>query len=147
MDAERFQFAQCALPSVFIDGRYQVHKYTYFIAKLYCRPRCGGAAASRPYLAESGEPMQGWWSPAERELAPAYAFCYARTGQATGSFATLLSFGETLSALPQGSRVNTSGRKALLRWIDEVGQHQIDLERPAEGELLVAYTVSKGKRE
>jgi hypothetical protein len=102
----------------------------------------GDAKASRPFLAEGGEPMQGWWSAAERELTPAYAFCFARAGLASGSFATLLSFSESLSA--RASRVNASGRKALLRWTDEAGDHQIDCERPQDGELVVAYNTTAG---
>lgn len=105
----------------------------------------GGAEASRPFLAEGGEPMQGWWSAAERELTPAYAFCYTRRELASASFATLFSFSDTLTA--QACRVNASGRKALLRWTDEAGDHQVDFERPPEGQLVVAYATSRGKKQ
>lgn len=100
-----------------------------------------GPVASRLYLAEADPVMQGWWSGKERDIVPAYAFCYEREDEDSGSFATLFSFSHQLSADRQRSRFNVSGRQGALRWTDEEGEHVLSLSRPAKGELTVEYAV------
>ncbi len=98
-----------------------------------------GMAASRPHLAEDGEPMQGWWSPKERELVPAYAFCFSAAPAATGSLATLFAFSSVLTPDPAWSKINVSGRRAQFRWTDALGRHVLMLDRPADGAMTVDY--------
>jgi hypothetical protein len=101
-----------------------------------------GAVASRPYLGEEKPVRQGWWSAKEREIVPNYAFCYELSRVSNGTFATLLSFSNSLNPDQNWSRVNVSGRKARFRWTDETGTHELRLERPESGEMSVAYSVS-----
>lgn len=103
-------------------------------------PLLSGAVLSRPYLAEESPEMQGWWSPKEREIIPAYAFSFKQCGVYTGMFATLFDFSRLLTTETSWSRANTSGRKAKLKWKDDDGEHVVMLERPKEGSLDVVYT-------
>ena len=97
---------------------------------------------SRLYLGEEKPVMQGWWSGKEREVVPAYAFCYETKKQKTGSFATLFSFTDKLENDVGWSKANVSGRNLRLRWHDDFGTHTINISRPQEGELAVEYKVN-----
>lgn len=105
-----------------------------------------GSAASRTYRGENEPLMQGWWSPAERQLLPNSAFCYEQAAAVTGSFATLFSFTEGIVADPVRSEVKASGRQIRLRWRDQQGSHQIHIARPAEGELVAEYSQQNDAR-
>ena len=97
-----------------------------------------GATRSPAILAQTEPQMQGWWSAKERDIVPAYAFCHALENAVTGSIATLFSFSNELVADP-ASRVNASGRGAMLRWRDAQGPHALRLDRPESGELSLSY--------
>lgn len=105
-----------------------------------------GSDASKTYRGESEPLMQGWWSPAERQLLPNSAFCYEQAAAVTGSFATLFSFTEGIVADPVRSEVKASGRQIRLRWRDQQGSHQIHIARPAEGELVAEYSQQNDAR-
>ena len=100
-----------------------------------------GPSASRPYVGEDKPVMQGWWSEKERELVPNYAFSYEVSGVSNGTFATLFCFSNSLAPDHDWSKVNTSGRKAQFRWRDDVGFHELRLERPEQGDLGISYRV------
>jgi len=98
-----------------------------------------GSAGSRTYRGESEPFMQGWWSPAERQLLPSPAFCYEQPASVSGTFATLFSFSEGVAVDHVRSRVKASGRQIQLNWRDEHGSHQVQVARPVDGELAVEY--------
>jgi len=100
-----------------------------------------GPFASQPYLGEKNPVMQGWWSAKERDIVPNYAFCYELSRVTTGVFATLFSFANSLAPDTTWNKVNVSGRKARFRWKDETGAHELLLERPESGDLVVSYSV------
>ena len=100
-----------------------------------------GPRPSLPILAREQEPMQGWWSPKERELIPAYAFCYEAFGVSSGAAATLFTFSEELTPERTKSRVNVSGRTARLQWRTEIGLHEVKLNRPQHGDMTLEYSV------
>ena len=85
--------------------------------------------------------MQGWWSAKERDIVPNYAFCYELSRVSTGMFATLFSVSHSLVTDTTWNKVNVSGRKARFRWKDERGAHELRLERPESGDLVVSYSV------
>ncbi|WJN59945.1 Glycosyl transferase, group 1 [Pseudomonas sp. SO81] len=99
-----------------------------------------GSVASRTYRGESEPLMQGWWSPAERQLLPNSAFCYEQTAAASGNFATLFSFVEGVVVDSAHSRAKASGRQIHLGWRDLHRSHRLDFARPADGELVVEYS-------
>jgi hypothetical protein len=99
-----------------------------------------GSTASRPYIGETEPQLQGWWSPAERQLLPNFAFCYEQEAATSGSFATLFSFAEGARADFTLSRANVAGRQIRLRWRDCQASHCLDIARPAQGDLSVQYT-------
>lgn len=101
-----------------------------------------GPTASRLYLAETDTVIQGWWSGKERDMVPAYAFCYERENVSSGCFATIFSFSHYLTADRKMSRFNVSGRRGTLRWADDEGEHVLSLSRPAKGDLTVDYAMS-----
>jgi hypothetical protein len=84
--------------------------------------------------------MQGWWSPAERQLLPNSAFCYEQAAAVSGSFATLFSFAEGIAVDTARSRAKASGRQIQLRWQDQHGAHRLDVARPVDDELVVKYS-------
>jgi hypothetical protein len=100
-----------------------------------------GSAQSRTYHGETEPLMQGWWSPAERQLLPNFAFCYEQVATVSGSFATLFSFSDAVTADTVNSRVDASGRKIRLHWRDQHGEHRLEVKRPAKGDLGVTYDV------
>lgn len=108
-------------------------------------PLLDNSIASPIVLAESGDQMQGWWSPKERELIPNYAFCYQKNQVSTGSFATLFSFSNEITNDLVWSKANVSGRKIQLRWKDEKGRHSLMIERPVEGDLVINYNAPTNK--
>jgi hypothetical protein len=71
---------------------------------------------------------------------PAYAFCFEQTDVVTASFATLLTFSQSLTHDTAWSTANVSGRKGHFRWKDEGGRHALFLERPADGDFSIRYT-------
>lgn len=95
--------------------------------------------ASGPCIGEEIPVMQGWWSGQERELLPNPAFNFELNGVTTGNFATLFSFSDLLTPDISWSKVNVTGRKGQLRWLDERGKHEVRFERPESGELIVSY--------
>lgn len=97
--------------------------------------------SSRSYLGEEKPVMQGWWSAKERDIVPNYAFCYELKSVVSGTFATLFSFSNHLSADASWSKINVSGRKGQLRWKDESGVHELRLDRPADGQMNIIYAV------
>jgi len=99
-----------------------------------------GSTASRTYRGESEPQLQGWWSPAERQLLPNFAFCYEQTAVVSGSFATLFSFSDGVTVDSVHSRVDPSGRRIRLCWRDQEGSHHLDVTRPADGDLVVNYS-------
>lgn len=99
-----------------------------------------GTAASRTYRGESEPHMQGWWSPAERQLLPNFAFCYEQGGAVSGSLATLFSFTEGVAVDHVRSRVKASGRQIQLNWRDQHGSHRVQVARPVDGQLVVEYS-------
>jgi hypothetical protein len=104
-----------------------------------------GASESRAYLGET-EPMQGWWSGKERDIVPAYAFCYQSNNTSAGSMATLFTFSNELHTDHEWSKVNVSGKKAQFSWHDELGRHQLKLDRSTEANPLgVEYLVTSKK--
>jgi len=97
----------------------------------------GDAQPSRLYLGEEEPQAQGWWSAKERDIVPNYAFCHTLEGVGSGVLATLFCFSERLQPDHDWSKVNASGRKGQLRWMDDAGVHELRFERLAEGELSV----------
>jgi hypothetical protein len=100
-----------------------------------------GPSASRPIIGQDTPEMQGWWSPKEREIIPNYSFCYELPEVDNGVFATLFSFTHELEVQTELSRINVSGRKGRFCWVDDVGCHQLDIERPQDGELKAVHVV------
>ena len=127
------------------DWQLEAHKDSYQAVsdktgqRLQIAALLPGSAASRTYRGESEPFMQGWWSPAERQLLPNAAFCYEQAAVVSGSFATLFSFADGIEVDVTLSRVKASGRQIQLRWRDQVGSHHLDIARPAEGDLAVEY--------
>lgn len=127
------------------DWQLEAHKDSYQAVsdktgqRLQIAALLPGSAASRTYRGESEPFMQGWWSPAERQLLPNAAFCYEQAAVVTGSFATLFSFADGIEVDVTLSRVEASGRQIQLCWRDQVGSHHLDIARPAEGDLAVEY--------
>lgn len=99
-----------------------------------------GATASRVYRGESEPELQGWWSPAEREMNANAAFFYERRAEITGSFATLFTFADKPKADIQRSVVNVSGRRLCVHWEDSQASHCLELSRPADGDMAVNYS-------
>lgn len=98
-----------------------------------------GSSSSRLYLAEEHPMLQGWWSPSERTMVPAYAFCYEQSGVSGGTFSTLFTFSRHVEPDLHRSRSNTSGRSARMSWSDDNGKHLVELERKKEGALGIRY--------
>lgn len=94
---------------------------------------------SRPYVGETTPALQGWWSGQERELLPNSAFNFELNEVQTGNFATLFSFSGVITTDTDWSKVNLTGRKGQLRWIDERGKHEVRFKRPEIGDLVVNY--------
>jgi hypothetical protein len=99
-----------------------------------------GAVASRPHIGEESPEIQGWWSAKERDIVPNYAFNFELKGAASGAFATLFSFADTVSTDVEWSKANLSGRKGQFRWRDENATHELWIERPVDGEMTVKYS-------
>lgn len=106
----------------------------------------GTAAPSRPYLAERSPQWQGWWSAKERDLSPAFAFNFARTGAPSGHFVTLFAFGERLTVDAMPARINASGRNLQCRWIDDEGRHALSLARPRDGPMSLTHQLVPGSQ-
>lgn len=92
---------------------------------------------SADYRGQTGELMQGWFSPAERVMVPATAFNHALKGVSQGTIATLFSFSEQLRVEPAVTEVNATAREGRLGWRDERGQHVLIFSRPQDGEISV----------
>jgi hypothetical protein len=103
-------------------------------------PLLDGSAASDPVLAQTDPVMQGWWSPKEREIVPAYAASFDITGARTGVFATLLTFAGDIEQTPGQSIANITGRKARLVWTERGERWTLSVERPAQGDLGIKLT-------
>ena len=91
-----------------------------------------GAAPSPLFLGATEPRMQGWHSAQAREIVPSPAFSFDQVGTTSGAFATLFSFSDQLETDPAWSKVNNSGRKGQLRWVDDRGRHTLRFERPNE---------------
>jgi hypothetical protein len=102
-------------------------------------PLLGGCAASDPALAQTEPVMQGWWSPGEREIVPAYAASFVMTGARTGVFATLLTFAEEVQIDPELSNANVTGRKARLVWHENGRRERIRIFRPDTHALEIEH--------
>lgn len=98
-----------------------------------------GPMPSRLYIGEQEPLIQGWWSAKERDIVPNYAFNFELNDVPTGVFATLFSFSDSLAPDTTWSKVNISGRKSQFRWRDAQKTHELWVERPERGELLVNY--------
>ena len=103
-----------------------------------------GSTPSRTYRGETEPQMQGWWSPAERQLVPNFAFCYEQAAAVSGCFATLFSFAEGVEARTSRSRASVSGRQIRLFWGDVRSTYSLEISRQADGELRVAYSTQAG---
>lgn len=108
---------------------------------LLLKPLLDHMTPSRIYCGETSEPMQGWFSPAEREIVPSPACCYEQTGQTTGVLASLFSFSSNLIPDPVWSTVNVTGRNARFRWQDDDGRHTLTLNRQENQPLELNYSV------
>ncbi|MCB1996257.1 MAG: heparinase II/III family protein [Rhodoferax sp.] len=105
----------------------------------------GTAVTSRPYLAEESPRLQGWWSAKERDLSPAYAFNFARSGVESGHFVTLFAFSQqALRQGPAAARAIVSGRNLQCSWVDDAGNHRLVLARPQDGPMTVEHTLTPG---
>lgn len=107
----------------------------------------GTAVPSRPFLAEESPQWQGWWSAKERDLSPAYAFNFARSGVASGHFVTVFSFTGQLASDAVPARVNASGRNLDCRWLDDEGTHSVVVARPQDGPMSVRHELIHGRRQ
>lgn len=107
--------------------------------QLHITSLLSGATASRPYRGESEPELQGWRSPAERQLDPNSAFCYEQVAEVTGCFATLFTFADRPKPDTRRSRVNTSGRQIHLLWEDSRASYHLDIHRSADGEMTASY--------
>jgi hypothetical protein len=93
--------------------------------------------------AEETPQLQGWLSPSERVIVPAYALSLNIYGITQGNFATLFTFSKELKVNRQASRVNVSGRQGHFVWQDERGNHEVRMYRPEHGNFNVDYIHKK----
>jgi len=121
------------------QGQYRVsvpgEGKTLRIASLLSSP-----VASRTYIGEEKPVMQGWWSAKERDIIQNYAFNFELKGVATGVFATVFNFSDTLILDKKWSKINVSGRKGKLRWSGDNKKHQLIFARSETGDLVASYT-------
>lgn len=108
---------------------------------LLLKPLLNDMTPSRIYCGETTELMQGWFSPAGREILPSPACCYEQTGKTTGALASLFSFSSDLIPDPAWSGVNVTGRNARFRWQDDNGRHTLTLNCQENQSLELNYRV------
>lgn len=99
----------------------------------------GNSMPSRTYFGEDTPELQGWWSPAERQFIPNYAFNYSNKEAVTGNLATIFSFSNDLHIDYAKQSVAGSGRKMKFTWRTDQGAHKLELSRPQDGPLEVDY--------
>lgn len=99
----------------------------------------GESTPSKLYFGEELPQLQGWWSPAERQLLPNYAFNFSNEKTVTGNIATIFSFSEELHIDPSKQAVASSGRSMKFTWSTEQGTYRLNLSRQQEGPLEVVY--------
>ncbi len=80
--------------------------------------------------------LQGWMSDAPYRLLPTTSLCFKRSG-ATGSFATLFSFGAAPKIHEAATRFNATMTAGSLRWRANGGSTQLKFTRGAEMPLTV----------
>lgn len=86
--------------------------------------------------------LQGWFSPAEREFVPIDSINYKLESSVTGSVATLFSFNGLPSFNIKENQVSVSGRSLICSWSDEIGKHNLVLNRKMDQDLKVDYQVN-----
>ena len=92
------------------------------------------------YTIGRNEPsMQGWFSPAEREMIPAYSINSEIKQQNEGYIVSLLSLTSSLSFNKKKQRIAKSGNMFQLEWQDELTTHHLGVERLQGCEMKVDY--------
>lgn len=86
--------------------------------------------------------LQGWVSH-ERggQILPNWAFAYKASGVNGTCMATLFSL-DPATTIANDSTASNSGRKGNFVWADSHGRHKLSFERPATGDMLIAYDVT-----
>lgn len=92
-----------------------------------------------PARGQTSPRLLGWISRQTQELEPCFTAAFEGKG-AAHTFGTLFTFagkGERVSV--DRARANTSGRKSQFRWTLGNTNHDLRLERPAEGDVSLEY--------
>lgn len=95
-----------------------------FISSLITGPVLGNI-----YIGAREPQQQGWYSPREGEIIPNPAFSMNIVDQPSAIFATIFTFSKALIVPGKRSAINASGSRALLRWGDDNGEHDLTIER------------------
>jgi len=85
--------------------------------------------------------LQGWWSPRRGVFEPTWSVCWQQEVSTGGSFATLFAFGDDVSVERAKNRISVSGREAHFTWRQGNSTHILHLQRPAEGNVEIAYSM------
>ncbi|MDR1007902.1 MAG: heparinase II/III family protein [Campylobacteraceae bacterium] len=97
---------------------------------------------SRLFIGETS-PIQGWYSPKERQMVPNYTFCFERNDAIFGNMAAIFTFSSGKVIVDyKKTRVTNSGRKGIFCWQDDDGTWQVNFERLKDGELTVLSSLN-----
>lgn len=83
--------------------------------------------------------MQGWFSPAEREMIPCYSISNEVRQQSEGHIVSLLSVSNSLRFAPKRQKVAKSGNMFQFEWQDEFSVHRLNVDRQRDMDLKVEY--------
>lgn len=100
-----------------------------------------GMVASDVINGQEEPRMQGWFSPAEKELMPINSINYIVEQLNTASMATLFNFNGKTDIALNNNQVNISGRRLFVEWFDKLGKHQLTLRRESYGQIDVKYSI------
>lgn len=95
-----------------------------------------------PVRGQKTPELLGWWSEQGGAFDPVTSVNVSVGDAPSAVFATLFAFSDdAVCADPDAQRVNASGRNARFRWRAEGVTHTLSLDRPAEGDMSVDYSV------
>jgi hypothetical protein len=99
---------------------------------------------SRLFIGETS-PIQGWWSPKERQMIPNYAFYFEKNNVVSENMAVIFTFSSNKAVIDyKKTKVAKSGRKGIFCWQDDNGVWQVNFERSQESELIIMSKLNNG---
>lgn len=95
---------------------------------------------SRLELGREAEPMQGFYSPKEKQLLPNYALAYEALATDWAGFATLFCFCDDLKVVARENTMARSGRTGTFQWMADGRRHTLRINRMADEPMNVSYS-------